>query len=117
MKLPRRRFLHLAAGASALCRTRGEAGKPLSIISDLIVGLTGEPPGLQTINAASFALGEALGDRRILMIVDYAWREADLRPLWAGSIRPGLITTRLDNILPDNAVRQSGCGASAARRS
>jgi hypothetical protein len=32
----------------------------LSIISDLITRLTGEPPGLQTINAAAGALGEAL---------------------------------------------------------
>src|SRR5262249_20671210 len=83
----------------------------LSIISDLITRLTGEPPGLQTINAAASALGEALGNRRILMVVDDAWREQDLRPfLRGGSSTPRLITTRLDNILnilPDNAVRQS----------
>jgi hypothetical protein len=49
-----------------------------------------------------------LGDRRILMVVDDAWSEPDLRPFLRGG--PGttrLITTRLDNILPDNAVRQS----------
>src|SRR6516164_9327416 len=80
----------------------------LSIISDLITRLTGEPPGLQTINAAAAALGEALGDRRILMVVDDAWREPDLRPfLRGGPSTTRLITTRLDNILPDNAVRQS----------
>src|SRR5262249_56409553 len=79
----------------------------LSIISDLITGLTGDPPGLQTINAAASALGEALGDRRILMVVDDAWREPDLRPfLQGGPSTTRLITTRLDNILPDNAVRQ-----------
>jgi hypothetical protein len=33
----------------------------LSIVSDLITRLTGEPPGLETINAAASALGEALG--------------------------------------------------------
>ena len=80
----------------------------LSIISDLVTRLTGEPPGLQTINAAASALGEALGDRRILMVVDDAWRELDLRPfLRGGPSTTRLITTRLDNILPDNAVRQS----------
>src|SRR5262245_43751785 len=80
----------------------------LSIISDLITRLTGEPPGLQTINAAASALGEALGNRRILMVVDDAWREPDLRPfLQGGPSTARLITTRLDNILPDNAVRQS----------
>jgi WD40 repeat protein len=80
----------------------------LSIISDLIIRLTGEPPGLQTINAAASALGEALGDRRILMVVDDAWREPDLRAfLRGGPSTTRLVTTRLDNILPDNAVRQS----------
>jgi len=80
----------------------------LSIISDLITRLTGEPPGLQTINAAASALGEALGDRRILMVVDDAWREPDLRPfLQGGPSTTRLITTRLDHILPDNALRQS----------
>ena len=79
----------------------------LSIISDLITRLTGEPPGLQTINAAAAALGEALGDRRILLVVDDAWREPDLRPFLRGGPRTTrLITTRLDNILPEDAVRQ-----------
>src|SRR4029077_18866662 len=80
----------------------------VELISDLITRLTGEPPGLQTINAAASALGEALGNRRILMVVDDAWREPDLRPfLQGGPSTTRLITTRLDNILPDNAVRQS----------
>jgi WD40 repeat protein len=83
-------------------------GNLLSIISDLMTRLTGEPPGLQTINAAASALGEAFGDRRILLVVDDAWREQDLRPfLRGGSNTTRLITTRLDNILPDNATRQS----------
>src|SRR5215471_13958116 len=34
----------------------------LLIISDLVTLLTGTPPGLETINAAAAALGEALGD-------------------------------------------------------
>jgi WD40 repeat protein len=79
----------------------------LLIISDLITLLTGTPPGLETMNAAAAALGQALGDRRILLVVDDAWREPDLRPFLQGG--PGttrLITTRIDNVLPDNAVRQ-----------
>jgi hypothetical protein len=79
----------------------------LSIISDVITLLTGEPPGLQTINAAASALGEALGDRRILMVIDDAWCKRDLRPFLMGGLNTTrLITTRLDDILPDNAVRQ-----------
>ncbi len=52
----------------------------LSILTDQIEVLTGDRPGLETISAAAGKLGEALGDRRILLIVDDAWREQDLRP-------------------------------------
>jgi WD40 repeat protein len=79
----------------------------LSIISDLIEILSGARPGLESINAAAAKLGEALGDRRILMIVDDAWRDQDLRPfLQGGPNTTRLITTRLDNILPSGSVRQ-----------
>jgi hypothetical protein len=80
----------------------------LLIISDLITLLTGTPPGLNTVNAAASALGEALGDRRILLVVDDVWREQDLRPFMqggAGATR--LVTTRNDSVLPSNAVRQT----------
>ena len=80
----------------------------LSIISDLITRLTGTPPGLATINAAASKLSEALGDRRILLVIDDAWREQDLRPfLEGGRNTTRLITTRLDDILPAKAERQN----------
>ena len=79
----------------------------LLIVSDLITRLTGAQPGLNTINAAASALGEALGDRRILMVVDDAWREQDLRPfLQGGTSATRLVTTRNDNILPSHSARQ-----------
>jgi hypothetical protein len=79
----------------------------LGKIADLITTLTGTPPGLETIDAAAAALGEALGDRRILMIVDDAWREQDLRPfLQGGRNTTRLITTRLSGVLPEGAFRQ-----------
>ena len=79
----------------------------LSILSDLIETLTGERPGFETINAAAAKLAEALGDRRILLIVDDAWREQDLRPfLEGGKETTRLITTRIDSILPQEALRQ-----------
>ena len=63
--------------------------------------------GSQTIDAAAAALGEALGDRRILMIVDDVWREQDLRPfLQGGRNTTRLITTRLNRVLPVDAFRQ-----------
>jgi hypothetical protein len=85
----------------------GEKPENLLIVSDLITRLTGAQPGLNTINAAASALGEALGDRRILMVVDDAWREQDLRPfLQGGASTTRLVTTRNDNTLPSHSVRQ-----------
>jgi hypothetical protein len=82
-------------------------GNVLSIVSDLIVVLTGGRPGVETIDAAAAKLGEALGDRRILLIVDDAWREQDLRPFLQGGPRTTrLITTRIDNVLPAGTQRQ-----------
>ncbi len=79
----------------------------LSTLSDLITLLTGEPPELETINAAAAKLGEALGDRRILLVIDDAWREQDLKPfLQGGRHCVRLITTRIDSVLPQTALRQ-----------
>jgi hypothetical protein len=79
----------------------------LPTLLDLIVLLTGERPAVETINGAATKLGEALGDRRILMIIDDAWREQDLRPfLQRGSNCVRLVTTRIDSVLPAKALRQ-----------
>jgi hypothetical protein len=80
----------------------------LLIISDLISRLTGAQPGLNTINAAASALGEALGDRRILLVVDDVWRGQDLSWfLKGGTSTTRLVTTRNDSTLPANSVRHS----------
>jgi WD40 repeat protein len=87
----------------------GEApGDLLSKISDLIEILAGERPGFANVDSAAAKLSEALGDRRILMIVDDVWREQDLRPFLQGGPRTTrLITTRLTRVLPASiALRQ-----------
>jgi len=79
----------------------------LAILADQIELIAGERPGLETINAAAGKLGEALGDRRILLIVDDAWREQDLRPfLHGGPNCVRLVTTRVDGVLPEKTLRQ-----------
>jgi WD40 repeat protein len=79
----------------------------LGIITDLITRLTGTPPGLATVNAAAAALGEALGNRRILLVIDDVWREQDLRPfLQGGRNTTRLVTTRLNRVIPVGAFRQ-----------
>jgi NB-ARC domain len=78
-----------------------------SIVSDLIVILTGERPPIENLNSAVAKFGEALGDRRILLVIDDAWREQDLRPfLEGGRNTTRLVTTRRDDILPLDAERQ-----------
>ena len=63
--------------------------------------MTGKRPGLESLIAAAAKLGEVLGDRRILLIIDDAWREQDLRPfLQGGRNTTRLVTTRLSGILP-----------------
>ena len=79
----------------------------LSVVNDLVTRLTGRPPQLETINAAAAALAEALGERRILLVVDDIWREQDLRPfLRGGPNTTRLVTTRIDSTAPANAFRQ-----------
>jgi WD40 repeat protein len=79
----------------------------LSIVADLIEILSGERPGLENLNSAAAKLGEALGDRRILLVIDDAWREQDLRPfLQGGRNTTRLITTRLSKIVPLDAQKQ-----------
>ena len=68
----------------------------IATLSDLVTLLSGDRPQLETINAAAAKLGETLGDRRILMVVDDVWREQDLRPFLRGGrncVR--LATTRI----------------------
>jgi hypothetical protein len=100
--------IHDAYFDGILWATLGEKPESLLlIISDLITRLTGTQPGLSTINAAASALGEALGDRRILLVADDVWREQDIRPfMQGGSSTTRLITTRNDSTLPTTAIRQ-----------
>jgi hypothetical protein len=83
----------------------------LSVVSHLIEILTGERPGLESLEAAASKLGEALGDRRILLVIDDAWRKQDLRPfLQGGRNTTRLITTRRDDILSIEAERKPVLG-------
>ena len=87
-------------------------GNLVSILSDLIETMTSERPGLENLNAAAAKLGEALGDRRILLIIDDAWREQDLRPfLQGGRNTTRLVTTRRDEIARDRPAPTGGRNA------
>jgi hypothetical protein len=94
-------------------------GQPPRKQKPRLVGALGERPGLENLNSATAKLGEALGDRRILLVIDDAWREQDLRPFsHGGANTTRLITTRLSKIMPQDAQKQQVVGffASSAQR-
>jgi WD40 repeat protein len=79
----------------------------LGTLIDIIERLTGDRPGLENINSAAAALGEALGDRRVLLVIDDAWKASDLRPfMQGGRYTTRLVTTRLERVLPEESFRQ-----------
>ncbi len=87
----------------------GEQGdeRVLALISDLVALITGEPSAMSTVEAARTTLAEALGDRRVLLVIDDVWQKHHLDPfLQGGSNATRLITTRFDHELPDTAIRQ-----------
>lgn len=77
-------------------------------VTDLVERLTGARPGVEDLNSAGAELGRALGELRILLIIDDVWREHDLLPFLRGGKRTTrLITTRNGSLLPqDVAVSQ-----------
>jgi WD40 repeat protein len=87
----------------------GEQGGPrvISLINDLVGLLTGTPAQTTTLEAARTALANALGELRILLIVDDVWQRSHLDPfLHGGRHTTRLVTTRFDKELPEAAVRQ-----------
>ncbi len=82
-------------------------GRVLAEIADLVKLLTGEAREMSTNDGARTALAEALGDRRILLVVDDVWQRPHLEPfLFGGRNTTRLVTTRFDPVLPDKAARQ-----------
>ena len=71
---------------------------------DLIEVLTGERPGFSTPGRRLTRLREALGERRMLIVIDDVWQAAHARPfLQGGPHCARLITTRNRDALPPNA--------------
>ena len=83
-------------------------GRVLALISDLVALITGQARTMATIEAARTALAEALGDRRILLVIDDVWQKHHLDPfLQGGRHTTRLVTSRFDRELPETAVRQA----------
>ena len=66
-------------------------------------GVFAEP---RTVAAAARLFGQLLGEHRVLVVVDDAWRASDLEPFLAGGERcVRLVTTRLEQVVPEDATR------------
>lgn len=71
------------------------AGRTVSILTDFVTLLTGTRTLYETVQAASEAFAAALGDRRILLVIDGAWRVEDVKWFLRGGTRcVRLITTQ-----------------------
>jgi hypothetical protein len=82
-------------------------GRVIAVINDLVARLTGASPHTTTLEAARTALAEALGDLRILLVIDDVWSRSHLDPfLHGGRHTTRLVTTRFDRELPETAMRQ-----------
>jgi WD40 repeat protein len=85
-----------------LGQRRGLDQHIVSILTDLVTLLNGTRTIYETVQAASEALTAALGDRRILLVIDGAWRAQDAQWFLGGGTRcVRLITTQ--RRLPINA--------------
>ena len=121
--------LHGAGGygkttlANALCRDpaiqsgfpdgvlRVELGKEISDVTSRILNLIAlidpnrQLPGITDASIAADLLAGAVGDARILLVLDDVWREPQLRPFLRGGpncVR--LVTTRIPEVLPAEHV-------------
>lgn len=75
-------------------------------VETLIYTLTGRRSDSPTLEGAAHKLREVIEERDILLVIDDAWRQSDLRPFLGGGKRCArLITTRLGDILPPEVVQ------------
>ncbi|MGH3688351.1 MAG: NB-ARC domain-containing protein [Pseudonocardiaceae bacterium] len=75
-------------------------------VTNMVKLLGDERPGLTDPVAAGAQLGRALGDRRVLLVVDDVWSQAQVEPfLIDGPRAVRLFTTRVRGVLPRAAER------------
>jgi NB-ARC domain len=73
-------------------------------VGDVCAVLTGNKPPFSDPLLAGAELGRALGERRLLLVIDDAWSRAQLEPFLIGAPNAvRLVTTRQSSILPKAA--------------
>jgi WD40 repeat protein len=88
----------------------------VATLADLTARLTGEPrTAYETVPVAADAFAAALGERRLLLVVDDAWREPDVEPFLTGGSRcVRLVTTRRPPVVAGHEIRVDAMSTSEA---
>jgi WD40 repeat protein len=88
----------------------------VAVLADLTVRLTGEArPAYETVLMAADAFATALGERRLLLVVDDVWRLRDVEPLLRGGPRcVRLVTTRRSAVVTGHEIGIDAMSASEA---
>ncbi|NUS13608.1 MAG: DUF4062 domain-containing protein [Streptomyces sp.] len=81
------------------------AGRLAEKLNDLSEMVSGTRPTLSDPDVAGIRLGELIGARRFLIVIDDVWTRSQLRPFLSGAENCArLITTRVSSILPADSV-------------
>ena len=80
--------------------------RPLDVLNGLLASLPDSRSGAITLDEARDRWRRALGEHRYLLVIDDVWQAADLSPLLEGGAQcMRLVTTRNDQVLPEEATR------------
>lgn len=83
-----------------------EPGELTSRVLNLVENLIDYRRGSTSLDAATGELIKALGDKKLLLVIDDAWQAAHVTPfLQGGPHCTRLITTRINTVLPPEAPR------------
>lgn len=89
-----------------LWATLGQEPDLIGRVHELIFALTREHPTFTSLDAATDQLINVLANRRILMVIDDVWNEADLKPfIQKAPYCARLVTTRDSVVVPSAAKR------------
>jgi WD40 repeat protein len=77
----------------------------VEILTDLITRLVGKDATYRSVPVAADAFAAALGDRRVLIVIDGVWRTNQVEPFLAGGLRcVRLVTTQRSTVVSGHEI-------------